>query len=372
MFIGSSRRRGPAVVWCFALFCSLALVVGFLPPKAPRQKPVRATLSFKDMIGQSHAWQAAPHRIVFTANIMPAFATLAGNLDSIVGATELGRRGMKSALLDRIFPGSDQIASAGGNAAPNLEEIMRLTPDAVFGWSSQKEAIGDIGPFDFVNFNTPRPLTPSHIALWQSLGILTGHETKAGLLLQTYKDKIDSITARMGSSAKQSLRVLVLISNGDRIGIGPPRQYLDERLDLVGAKNAVQSRLGGLFSIEDVARLDPDVILIQSSSADPQPEELFNGSVWQMIRAVRERKVYRVPDLPLFTVPVFDPLLVEWLAEVFHPEVMPHSLRQSFREAYREVYHHDLTDDEIDQALFIKENSASAGYQRFSAEQAGP
>ncbi len=322
----------------------------------------------KDMIGNDHVLQHAPQRIVFTANIMPTFATLAGNLQSIIGTTALGRRGMKTALLDHVFPSSDEIASAGGNGNANLEEIMRLTPDAVFGWSTQKDVIGNLGSFEFVSFNTPRPLMSSHIALWQLLGILSGEDTKGRGLLNSYKDRIAAITSHLTSMRAQPLRVLVLISNGERFGIGPPRQYLDERFELVGAKNAAQTRFAGLFSIEDVVLLDPDIILIQGSSSEASPKRLFDSQVWQMIRAVRARKVYLVPDFPLFTLPVFDPLLVDWLAEIFHPELMPASLHQSVHDTYRDVYDFALSDDDIDQILAAEENAQSFGYARFARQ----
>lgn len=63
--------------------------------------------------------------------------------------------------------------------------------------------------------------------------------------------------------------------------------------------------------------------------------------------------------------PVEDPLLIEWMAEVFYPDIMPRRLREEYKETYWDVYHYHISDDEIDKAIFLDENCRSAGYERF-------
>jgi hypothetical protein len=43
--------------------------------------------------------------------------------------------------------------------------------------------------------------------------------------------------------------------------------------------------------------------------------------------------------------------LLDWLAEIIHPDAMPRRLRAEYRETYREVFHYGLTDDAIDRAI---------------------
>jgi iron complex transport system substrate-binding protein len=86
-----------------------------------------------------------------------------------------------------------------------------------------------------------------------------------------------------------------------------------------------------------------------------------------MLRAVPERRVYLAPDFPNFASPVFDPLLIEWFAELFQPETMPRKLRRDLRETYQDVYAHELSDAEIDRLINLDANLSSAFYSRFEA-----
>jgi len=44
---------------------------------------------------------------------------------------------------------------------------------------------------------------------------------------------------------------------------------------------------------------------------------------------------------------------------------MPRRLRAEYKETYQEVLHYALSDDDIDRAIYLNENSHSAGYERF-------
>ena len=126
--------------------------------------------------------------------------------------------------------------------------------------------------------------------------------------------------------------------------------------------------------MEDVLKLNPDVILISSFFRTCYRAILYDAAVWQMIPAVRARKVYLIPEMLQNTVFLLDPLLHQWLAEVLHqevsrPAVMP-SVGAGLRMLYRDVYHYDLSDTQINDTLFAKENAQSAGYQRILTDAA--
>ncbi len=88
------------------------------------------------------------------------------------------------------------------------------------------------------------------------------------------------------------------------------------------------------------------------------------------LRAVRERRVYKLPSSAFSTQAVDDALLFRWLAEVFYPDRVHPGLREQYRQAYRAIYRYELSDAEIDRALLLQDNSPSAGYERFARTEA--
>jgi iron complex transport system substrate-binding protein len=334
-------------------------MIAFFPPETAKPRASSNAIRIDDMVGRSHSFARAPGRIAFAANILPAFLTLAGNSDSVVGASDVALRGMRSGLLYRIFSGGKDITALGNAPVPDVEQVLRLSPDTVFAWAPQTVALERTAQFEVVTFNTPYPYIPSHLALWNLLGVLAGQEARAKSILDAYK--VNKVMAE----PSRPLRVLIVMSDDNDLTLGSSTHYLNERLELAGASNANESRLGRRFSMETVAELDPDVILIQSFLDHLIPEDLFSTPIWQMIRAVRKRNVYRVPDFPFFVSPVIDPLLVHWLTDVVHPDKIESNLRESLLETYENIYHYSLSTADIDELLAVSANRESHGYTKF-------
>ncbi len=73
---------------------------------------------------------------------------------------------------------------------------------------------------------------------------------------------------------------------------------------------------------EEFLRTDPDVILLERSGTGDflDPGEVFRRPEWQSMRAVRQRRVYLMPDLPGFITPMEERIRLQWLVEVLHPD----------------------------------------------------
>lgn len=341
------------------------LAVALFPPKAQRPILADGRDHLRDMGGVEHDLGRLPEKIIVTANVMPAIATLMQGLERLQGATNLGTSGMSTALFERIYPGVDGLAKISGDLAPNFEEILRLRPDAVIGWAAQAAFLDKTGFPDFIRLNTRIPSIPGHLAMWHVLENITGTRERSDSLLQSYQTRTKLTEQRLEKSPGPPVRVLVVISNTRELWIGGARHYLNERLGLAGAENVVRAGpVNGQLSLEAVAAFDPDVIVINSVFPEPQPKALYDNPTWSMIRAVRERKVYRTPDWPIFVAPVFDPLLVQWLFEVLHPDANS-QLRVELRNAYRQIYNIALNDDDLDGLLALSANHMSEGYDRF-------
>jgi iron complex transport system substrate-binding protein len=94
-------------------------------------------------------------------------------------------------------------------------------------------------------------------------------------------------------------------------------------------------------------------------------KEIADRPEFQSLRAVRERRIYKLPEHTNMNELVEDPLLLTWMAELFYPDAMPRQLRDEYKETFQEVYHYSVSDDEIDKVIYLEENRHSAGYERF-------
>jgi iron complex transport system substrate-binding protein len=361
--ISAASLYGAWTPICWAILLILMLSIGLLPPYLKGRERPSVRLRIKDPLGRIHSFEKLPQRIFFAANVLSPFLTLAENCSSVSGMTNLARRGLNDGLLDKVFQNSKAIPVFDDKT--NIEEILYAGPDAILGWPYQQATFDRDSLFDFIGF-AGQPSPESHLRLWQQLGQLSGREARAEDLINAYHASMMRVE-QAKSAFRTRPRVLILVSNNNGFILGGARHSLTEPIELAGAENPIKDQIYTHYSLEDVALFDPDVILISTYFNSLSPESLLMRPEWKIISAVRNGRVYRVPNLPLFTAPVFDPLLIQWLVDVLHPEIPASNLREMFHRTYRETYHYELSEVEIDSLLDVPENKGTLGYERFEA-----
>jgi iron complex transport system substrate-binding protein len=283
-------------------------------------------------------------------------------------------------LLGRVYPDARNlqiVATAGGNSAipGDPEQLILLKPDAVFTWSwfsEPLEAIRFPGVVEF-NYDDKEP-DKSDVAIWNLVARATQKSARGDALLKRYSEKRASLQGLIPTQRSPGLRVAIISSNGDNHFLIGKTDYLNDRMKPLGAENCDPSKNNSDLDPEELIRLDPDIIVLMSYEDDTYlPQDVYKDSRFRYLKAVRDHRVYKMPSGgSRMEGPVEEPLLLLWLAELFHPEEMPRRLRDEFKETYQEVYHYRLSNDEIDRTLFLKENSLSAGYGRFARAEALP
>ncbi len=119
---------------------------------------------------------------------------------------------------------------------------------------------------------------------------------------------------------------------------------------------------------ERILALEPDIIFLVERSHDPETTgEFLNDPRWRGLKAVRERRVYRMPGTSSADLAVmfFRPLWTRWMAEVAYPERMAPKMRRLLRDGFAREYGYRLSEKEIDRLLRVDENGDSPGYGRF-------
>jgi iron complex transport system substrate-binding protein len=89
--------------------------------------------------------------------------------------------------------------------------------------------------------------------------------------------------------------------------------------------------------------------------------------MFSALKAVRERRVYRIPPFGdrLDRFVPDHPVFLSWAAELLYPKQMANDTRNYLRELYRRVFAVTLSEAMLDRALLIDENGQSADYDRF-------
>jgi iron complex transport system substrate-binding protein len=339
---------------------------------------------------------AAATQAILAAGALVLLASVAPAADTRSVTDSAGRRAELPARVERVY-------AAGGPASILL---YTLAPEKMLGWSRAPDA-------------DERVFVPVRYAQLPTLGRLTGRGNTAnvevvlaarpdlifdyGSLAATYRSLADRMQQQLGVpyllfDGSLSAIPAVYARMGELLGVGErgrelgryaerllaetdrrvarvpaarhPRVYYArgpkgletaargsinvESLERLGAHNVAEPSGGGLAAVspEQVLAWDPEIIIaidprfVASVRADP---------LWKGVRAVREARVYLVPQAPFPWVdfpPSVNRLIgLKWLGRIFYPEQFPEDLRQETRSFYALFYHQAPTEAQLDTLL---------------------
>ena len=203
------------------------------------------------------------------------------------------------------------------------------------------------------------------------MAVVTEQPQRAEALINNYHDayrqidrelQVKTLTNHpriliMGSSTQDRSHFYVKSVNNDYQIYLPP----------AGVDNATKGWIGERVDAERILGMDPDYIFLMANSKNQSPEEFIHDPRWHGLKAVRDKRVYRMLDVHgggLLGL-ILQPISVRWMAEITHPDRMKSGIREMLRETYIREFNYHLSDQEIDDELHIIDNKNSAGYERF-------
>lgn len=191
------------------------------------------------------------------------------------------------------------LPQVGGFTDPNLESILALRPDLVTGVRGPAgNAI--VLALEAHKIRTYFPETESKaqiVSLLRGLGDLTATRAKADELVATLEADLGRI--RSAIAGKPRRRALLMYGRTPLVVAGTG-SFPDEMLTLAGLENACRSKDHyPTIEVEHVLALDPDCLLDASvgMGMDADDPAYFAGPGWSRVRAVREKRVYRVSNM---------------------------------------------------------------------------
>lgn len=246
----------------------------------------------------------------------------------------------------------------GGGRNFNAEVLLALKPDLVLAWAPRsgtlpprvEQLLTSSGiPCAYVKLDS----MSDYPAAYEFLGSLLGRRERAKKLADYFRNELKKLE-RFSARIPENKRVSVYFAEeADGLTTVAVRSVHGEAVALAGGRNVhhgqtENSRGKDRISIEQVMAYDPEVIIAQDDSFYGH---IYKDPRWAGIRAVRNHRVYLIPDTPFDWMdrpPSFLRLLgAKWLASVLYPQASGITIASETRSFYQLFFGTSPSDREI-------------------------
>jgi iron complex transport system substrate-binding protein len=241
----------------------------------------RGTVVVVDDAGDSVSVRAPAARVV---SLIPAATELLFAIGA--GAAVVGR----TQWCDHP-PEALRVTDLGPGINPNLEAVLAARPELVVLYNSAQHAavaarLRELG-ISALRVNTDALADVGRVG--RLLGRLTGHTREADSMSAALDTALAAASAAERPERKP--RVLILVWEQPAMTLGR-RSFLSELVERAGGENVFGdiASSSAPVSIEAVSARDPDLILTAASG----PASIVDRPEWQVVRAVRERRLLRI------------------------------------------------------------------------------
>ncbi|MBN1120836.1 MAG: ABC transporter substrate-binding protein [Anaerolineae bacterium] len=271
----------------------------------------------------------------------------------IVSANYLGAKtidssgGQTMARIDQRYPEivSDTVTA---NEA-SVEDIAALEPDIVFTSPESPwiDAVGEVGiPIFLYDAETPEEIKQAVLTTGEIFGPQALARARAWA---AYYDSIFEAVVSQTEGIAPEHRVKVLFTGTEPLRVASGDMYQTILID-AGGGVSVSSELFGYWNdvnLEQVVVWNPDVILVPPYGG-ASVEAITESPEWQVLEAVQEGRVYRVPQLvaPWDTPTPDSVLAVVWMAQLLYPDIVDLSCDAEAEYFYQTFYGYDLSPEE--------------------------
>lgn len=244
-------------------------------------------------------------RLVSTAPHLTECVCAIGAADLLVGRTE---------SCDYPSDTVRDIPVTGGFGTPWLEPLLAARPTHVLESVLADTALRpQLEALRIPVVHVPCSRLDEIPSALRQLGALTHRETQADALADTIQHGID--TARQETQTSRP-RVLLLLAPDTPITAGR-NAFVATLLELAGGINLGSGETADYYhvSLEWLVTQDPDILLCLFETSGRPPHTLFAAQTgWKSLRAIREKRVYTVPNLGSVCRP--GPRVLEGLAQL--------------------------------------------------------
>lgn len=339
-------------------------------------------IRLEDMAGREIVLPKPAERVVsLPIPIPPVIAATVGSPDSIVAMHPRALNSVRIGLILKMFPQMRSIPTdiiRGSGFEPNVEEILKYRPDVVFQWANEPLDVLDNAGLKAVALDT------GHAEKLEKLLSLSaeahGKSAKAKEIVRRHveiRQKLAAVAA--GIPAEQRPRILYFYryhmgGEWQTRGGTIQSEYRNWYMDIVGARNVAAGGAATIsFTPEQALAWNPDIIILNAyekadvTGKDLVPADVYADPFLSQTPAAKNHRVYKTPVGALWwdSGNQESPLFWQWLAMLTQPDKYSFDLRGQLVEWFKFLYGYDLSQDEIDEILHVKDHADAAGYERF-------
>lgn len=315
-----------------------------------------------------------PARRVVTIPMPAASMIVAvnGGPDVLVGMNAASRTAIEGSFLGTAAPELLTVSTevAGAEFAPNVESVLALNPDVVIQWGDRGPGI--VEPLRNAGLTVARLTYGTQQDLEGALtlyGELLGRQQRAETIVNGMRERLQRLRAELPAAGVGDVGPSVLYLRGaaDGLHVGGGASYNHFVTELVGARNPAAGIEAEQATVdtEQLLSWNPDIVLL-GNFGPAMPADFYADPALAGLRAVRDRRVYKVPlggyrwDPPSQE----SPLMWRWLAGLVHGTGAP-GLRDEVVREYAFLYGAEPTVAQLDDILRSAANSGSRGYDDF-------
>jgi iron complex transport system substrate-binding protein len=186
------------------------------------------------------------------------------------------------------------LPSLGGGLTPSVEWLASRKPDLVISWPDQgsRSLVTQLARVDVPVFSARSESINDTYRILGHIGTLLDIKDKSDSLTNAIRSGLDSV--RSAARGEAIVKVVYVV------GVDPPmvaasKTFIDELITAAGGRNIFADlQLWPQVNLEDVLQRDPDVVILADTNTDDPAAALQRLAGWRDLRAVKERRAYRV------------------------------------------------------------------------------
>lgn len=320
-----------------------------------------------DQVGHEVELPNNVDRVVITSlwPLPSIYCLFQGSGEGLVGMHPASKSAAENSLLTKVAPEVLEVSTGFiQNGELNVEELIKLKPDVVFGSSeAEYEMVTKAGiPYvQFVANPTGTGDTIEAVGQWMKLlGEIFNKEDRAEEIMAYGNETLKQIEEKVSTiSDEDKVRALMLYKYSDgTIQVSGKNFFGDFWLKSGGATNVAEEIDGPKeVNMEQIYNWNPDKIYITNFSSY-LPEDFYNNAIegddWSNVKAVQDKEVYKIPlGMYRWFPPSSDtPLMLKWVAKQNYPKIFSDvDMNKEIKDYYIKFYGIELTDEEVEKVF---------------------
>jgi iron complex transport system substrate-binding protein len=252
-------------------------------------------------------------------------------------------------LMKQMDPSIADVTDLGHPNNVSIEPILALDPDVLFNstTSGMNESLTQLGiPVVQIYVETPELI----IQGTELIGTILDRKAEASDFGKYYQSKLDMIAGQL-SSVSEEKKVRVYGAGFGKLKTAAGNWFQNCVIENAGGISFSRSLPSGGWQtviLEDLLAWNPDVIICGFD-----PEEIRNDRNWQSMPAVKNNRIYRMPEfLMAWNLPIPESILATtWTTSKLYPGIVDIDMVCEVKDFYSHFYQYEVSQQEIAEIL---------------------